>query len=145
MTTFFADTSFYVALLNPRDVAHAKAMQVGETMRGRVLLTEFVLLELGNEFSAVNQRELVLTLIARLRANPHVRIIAASSDLLEKGLRLFSRRMDKEWSLTDCTSFVVMQEEGLTETLTTREQKGQSKREQKGHSGFSLVEWAKRL
>jgi uncharacterized protein len=27
-------------------------------------------------------------------------------------------RRDKEWSLTDCISFVVMKERGLTEALT---------------------------
>ncbi len=39
--------------------------------------------------------------------------------LLDRGFELFSRRADKEWSLTDCTSFVVMREEGLTDALTT--------------------------
>jgi predicted nucleic acid-binding protein len=29
------------------------------------------------------------------------------------------RRPDKWWSLTDCISFIVMQQEGLTEALTT--------------------------
>jgi hypothetical protein len=39
--------------------------------------------------------------------------------MLDRGLTLFSRRPDKEWSLTDCTSFVVMQQERLTDALTT--------------------------
>ena len=50
---------------------------------------------------------------------PNVRIIPASRDLLERGFQLLSHSMDKAWSLTDCTSFVVMQEEGLTDALTT--------------------------
>jgi predicted nucleic acid-binding protein len=35
------------------------------------------------------------------------------------GLSLFSRRTDKEWSLTDCISFAVMQQRNITDALTT--------------------------
>jgi predicted nucleic acid-binding protein len=119
MKPLFADTSFYVALLNPRDIMHVKALQVGDYFHRPVLLTDFVLLELGNVLSSVGQRGLFSKLTDRLRSDPNVRIVAASRDLLDKGLRLFSRREDKEWSLTDCTSFVIMQEEDLTEALTT--------------------------
>ena len=52
MKPVFADTSFYVALLNPEDVAHAKALQVGHSIRRLVLLSDFVVLELGNALSA---------------------------------------------------------------------------------------------
>jgi predicted nucleic acid-binding protein len=119
MKPLFADTSFYVALLNCQDVMHKKALQVGDHFRRPILLTDFILLELGNVFSGTGQRSFFIKLTDRLRSDSNVRIVAASRDLLEKGLRLFSRREDKEWSLTDCTSFVIMQEEGLTEALTT--------------------------
>ncbi len=119
MKPLFADTSFYVALLNPRDLIHAKALQVGEHYHRPVLLSDFVLLELGNMFTGIGQRSLFSKLTSRLYSDPNVRIIPASRNLLEKGLFLFSHREDKEWSLTDCTSFIIMQEEGLTEALTT--------------------------
>ncbi len=118
MKPLFADTSFYVALLNPRDLVHEKALQVGEDSHCPVLLSDFILLELGNIFSGTGQRSLFSKLAGRLNSDPNVRIIPASRDLLEKGLALFSRREDKQWSLTDCTSFIIMQEEGLTEALT---------------------------
>ena len=44
MKPLFADTSFYVALVNPRDLAHAKASQAGERFHRPILLTDFVLL-----------------------------------------------------------------------------------------------------
>ena len=119
MKAVFADTSFYVALLSPRDAAHADAVQMGDRIERPVLLSDFILLELGNALSAVPQRELFSGLVRHLRSHPNVRIIPASRDLLDRGLQLFSRRADKAWSLTDCTSFVVMQEEGLTDALTT--------------------------
>ena len=118
MKPLFADTSFYVALLNPRDLMYEKAMQVGDYFHRPVLLTDFVLLELGNVFASIGQRNLFSKLADRLRSDANTRVIPASRELLDKGLLLFSRREDKQWSLTDCTSFVIMQEEGLTEALT---------------------------
>jgi len=51
----FADTGFYVALLNPRDRLHAKANDVSASYRGRVVTTEYVLMELGNYLSGVSR------------------------------------------------------------------------------------------
>jgi predicted nucleic acid-binding protein len=45
-------------------------------------------------------------------------VVPPSTELFEAGIDLYSRRPDKEWSLTDCISFVVMQERGITEALT---------------------------
>ena len=79
MNAVFADTSFYLALLNPRDLAHAGALRVGEAHRP-VLLTDFILLELGNTLSGVGQRETFYRLVRRLRAHRSVRIVPASRD-----------------------------------------------------------------
>jgi hypothetical protein len=119
MKAVFADTSFYVALLNARDITHARAVQAGKCLECPVLLTDFIILELGNALSGPGLRKLFTELVSDLRADPNVRIITASRDLLGRGLSLFSDRADKEWSLTDGTSFVAMKEEGLTEALTT--------------------------
>ena len=64
-------------------------------------------------------RSLFTKLVSDLRFDPDTRIVPATRDLLDRGLELFSRRPDKEWSLTDCTSVAAMQDEGLTDTLTT--------------------------
>lgn len=34
-------------------------------------------------------------------------------------MELFGKRPDKDWSLTDCISFVVMHDYGLADALTT--------------------------
>jgi len=119
MKAVFADTSFYLAVLSPRDIAHANALQVGHRIERPVVLSDFILLELGNALSRVGQRVLFSKLVPHLRSQPNVQIIPASRDLLERGFELFSRRLDKAWSLTDCTSFVAMGDEGLSEALTT--------------------------
>jgi predicted nucleic acid-binding protein len=37
---------------------------------------------------------------------------------MARGIQLYDSRPDKQWSLTDCISFVVMQDRGIVEALT---------------------------
>jgi len=118
MKPVFADTSYYAAVLSPRDVAHDAAALWSRTISGKVITTEFVLMELGNGFSSTPQREAFAAFVSHLRRFPNTIIIRASTELFQAGLDLFGSRPDKDWSLTDCTSFVVMKQHGLTEALT---------------------------
>ena len=62
MKPTFADTSFYVALVSPRDALHARAIDMASHYRGSVVTTEYVLIETGNFLSRVgNQR--ILTVV----------------------------------------------------------------------------------
>ena len=47
-----------------------------------------------------------------------MRIVPASESLLQRGLDLYASRPDKEWSLTDCISFLIMGDENIKESLT---------------------------
>ena len=117
MSAAFADTFFYQALLDVRDPAHTEALAQSRTRR-TILTTEFILLELGNACARAEDHADYLSLLAGIRASPRTRIIPLDSRLLQRGLDLFAGRPDKNWSLTDCSSFVVMGDEGLTEALT---------------------------
>ena len=63
-------------------------------------------------------RALFCELYEDLANDRRVTIVPAAQDLFEQGVDLFANRPDKDWSLTDCISFIVMQEYGLTEALT---------------------------
>ncbi len=117
MNTVFADTFFFLALLDQRDPAHERAVTLSKAKRA-ILTTEFVLLELGNACARAEDHADFLALLAGIRASPRTRIVRLDSGLLQRGLDLFARRTDKDWSLTDCVSFVVMEGENLTEALT---------------------------
>jgi len=58
-------------------------------------------------------------LLNSLHAAPGVEIVASDSGLFDRGCQLYLSRLDKEWSLTDCISFVVMRERGLSDALTS--------------------------
>jgi uncharacterized protein len=118
MTRAFADTSFYVALVNPRDALHARANEQADRLRGTVLTTEYVLIEVGNWLARSDDRQVFLDLMTQIRADRRNRVIAGSSTLFELGLDLYAHRPDKDWSLTDCTSFIVMREHGLIDALS---------------------------
>ncbi|MBI4623859.1 MAG: type II toxin-antitoxin system VapC family toxin [Verrucomicrobia bacterium] len=119
MKTVFADTAFFLALVNARDHLHPQAAALNESPPGPMLTTEWVLIELGDALAIPSGRERFSRLVATLRSQPDVEIVPASHELFEGGCALFARRADKEWSLTDCTSFVVMQERGLSAALTS--------------------------
>ena len=118
MTLVFGDTWYYLALLNRRDTGHESAYRWSAANARPVVLTDFVLLEVGDAFSRGSARERFLRLVALLRSDPNTTVVPADRELLERGLRLFAERPDKDWSLTDCISFVVMRERGIAEALT---------------------------
>jgi uncharacterized protein len=119
MNPVFVDTSYYVALFSRADSFHAEAVRMSENFERDRVVTEFVLLELGNIASRGSGRRFFCDLLRHLRNDPATTIVPASSELFLRGSELFANRPDKEWSLTDCTSFVVMKERGLNDALTT--------------------------
>ena len=121
MEEVFVDTVAWIALLDEADSLHNEAHQVLselETKKCNLVTTEFVLLELGDGFSAVGKREQALNFIEELRKSDILRIIPVSQELLGKGWELYSKRADKTWQVTDCVSFVVMQKENITTAFT---------------------------
>lgn len=119
MKTVFADTFYFLALLNPSDQAHAKAVAFTAGNTVRMVTTEWIVTELADGLarSPRGRAEFLMTL-ADLRDDDDVNIVPSDPELLEEGIQLYAKRPDKKWSLTDCVSFVVMQRESLTEALT---------------------------
>ena len=117
----FVDTSFLVALLNSSDADHALALSLqSETkaQRTRKVTSEYVLMELGDGLARLKFHQLASRLISLVRQDPSFEVIPSSTALFVKAVRLYDLRPDKEWGLTDCSSFVVMQELGLKAALS---------------------------
>jgi predicted nucleic acid-binding protein len=118
MTECFADTFLFLALINPRDRAHQAAVKSVDELRAPLVTTAWVLTELADGLCARATRGTFLMLESRLRADPRVVVVPSSRDLFDRAMGLYRSRPDKDWSLTDCVSFVVMRERGITEALT---------------------------
>ena len=118
MKPVFADTSFYIALVNPTDIAFQQARQISKEHQGQVVTTDFVLIEVGNWMSRTGDREVFLSMLDRMQQEPELTVVPCDRNLFEDGINLFRARPDKDWSLTDCISFVVMKQLGITAALT---------------------------
>lgn len=117
----FLDTGYVYALINTRDQWHESAVlwQRKIADEGRALITtEPILFEIANGLAAISYRQQAIQVIDALLADPLVEIVPAPTELLNGALDLYRHRIDKDWGLTDCASFVVMRERGLLDALT---------------------------
>ncbi|MGC8638995.1 MAG: type II toxin-antitoxin system VapC family toxin [Isosphaeraceae bacterium] len=121
----FLDTAFIQALINRRDQYHEKAKTMFPRVRRArsVLLTEAILIEVGNALSRFDRTAAVEFLDSclgeREAATANLTIVPVDTALLSRGVDLYRSTPDKEWGLTDCISFVVMRENGLIDAVTT--------------------------
>lgn len=118
MRFVFADAYYYLALLNRADQDHDRAVALSQEYRAGQLTTTWVLTEVADAFAAPWQRGRFPTFLAQLRATPCVTIVPPTLDLCDRGVALYANRPDKAWSLTDCISFLVMEERRVREALT---------------------------
>jgi predicted nucleic acid-binding protein len=121
MRAVFADTAYWIALLNPRDALHARAKKISSTLTGvRLVTSEMVLTEFLNDFASrgENLRKAAVLTTRRLIEEPQILIAPQTSALFQEALALYISRMDKAWSQTDCASFCIMRERGITDALT---------------------------
>ncbi|MGI0493070.1 type II toxin-antitoxin system VapC family toxin [Alkalinema pantanalense CENA528] len=115
----FLDTAFIQALLNPRDDYHNRAKQLFPRIRAasEVWITEAIFAEVGNALSAFNRNGAV-QFIQQCYRTDNIKIVSVNTELLMQALALYQSRPDKTWGLTDCISFIVMQQHDLTDAVT---------------------------
>ena len=121
MRVVFADTLYFLALINPQDPWRSQATKAEAIVREtRIVTTEAVLLEIMN-FTAgygPNLRKAVASFVRDILQDNEVEVIPHTRDLFLKGLGLYESRPDKGYSLTDCISMVVMRELKISDALT---------------------------
>ncbi len=121
MTELFADTSYWMALVNPKDDLHGKARSVSQQFASSIVITsEMVLTELLNGFSDGGPwlRGGATRAVQALRANQSIMIVPQTTEQFRDALRHYDQFKDKSWSLTDCASFQIMKDRGIRAALT---------------------------
>lgn len=115
----FLDTAFIQALLNPRDDYHNQAKELFPRIRAasEVWITEAIFVEVGNALSAFN-RSGAVQFIQQCYRTENIRVVSVDTELLMQALAFYQSRVDKTWGLTDCISFIVMQQNHLTDAVT---------------------------
>jgi len=121
MKAVFADTSYWIALLYPPDHLHAKVTAMSrEISMVRLVTSEMVLTELLNTFSngSPKMRSIIVRAVEEVRKGDSVIVFPQTSEQFTKALDRYKQSADKNWSLTDCASFHIMETERISSALT---------------------------
>jgi hypothetical protein len=119
----FVDTSAWIALINSGDTLATQAKQILLRLNQQQMIlvtTEFVLLEVADALCKTNLRQKTYAYINGIKqATDVIKIIPVEQSLLDRGWAIYHQYSDKDWGLTDCISFVLMRQEGITEAFTS--------------------------
>lgn len=120
MRSAFADSDYWIAMFNPREELHERAPKVAQSLHPvHIVTSEMVLAEVLNFFSGRGDvlRKFAAEAVERITKDPNVTVVPQTRDQFRRALQRFKDRPDKQWSLTDCASFLVMEERDLKEAL----------------------------
>lgn len=120
MTLAFVDTGYLIALEAADDQHHVEALRHWRgyvQSRPQLVTTSFVLDEVATFFNSRGRHAKAVEIGERLLASPSVRLLHVDEDLFRAAWTYFRRREDKRFSLTDCISFVVMEQLGIETAL----------------------------
>jgi uncharacterized protein len=118
MIAVFADSFYFIAMLNPADQYHDAAMQLTTTLTLPAITSRWVLVEVGDALSHVAIRMQAFDFLQSIVHQPGITVIDEQEPWYSRGLELYGNRRDKDWSLTDCISFEIMREHEIVDALT---------------------------
>ena len=118
MSVVFADAYYFVARLNRRDQHHERVLNFSRDFRAHLLTSDWVLMEVADALAKSESRSRVRDFTPHLRQSPACEIVPATRELLDRALEFYHHHADKEWTLTDCVSFVIMRDRNMTNALT---------------------------
>ena len=120
----FVDTSGWAYYLDRSDPLHTKVVTIVRNytlQRRNLVTTNYIITELVALLSSrfhLPRRE-VSKAINALKSDAAVEIVHIDASMDNVAWQLLEKRFDKEWSLVDASSFVLMEQFGMTEALTT--------------------------
>ena len=120
MRALFADSGHWIALLHPRDQVHERAKEMVAGLGSvAIVTTQMALVEALNHLSGQGEhlRRLAVQMARGLESDPNVEIIPQTDAQFRAAVERYASRSDQHWSLTDCASFLAMEERGITEAL----------------------------
>lgn len=119
MRRYFADTWFFLAILDRRDSHHARARRLSLTISDALLVThDAVLSEVLAHFADDGVHSRARTVEAVRYALRTYDVLPSDRPLFLAALDRYAARPDKEYSLVDCMSMIVMEQRGIRHVLS---------------------------
>lgn len=120
--SIFIDTAFFISTIDKSDKYHQIALKCYQkliTKRWSLITTDAILIELGNCFAKKQWRDVAYKWIININTNKNIfKVVSTTTEIFSQAIALYGNRMDKEWGLTDCISFVVMKKYQIDSALT---------------------------
>ena len=117
----FADTLYWVAVLNPKDQWHRQAVETRKLFGEiKIVTTETILIEVLNYFSEFGSqaRKSAVDAVRTIIEDEEVEYFPHNSENFSNALDLYEKRLDKGYSLTDCVSMLTMKNLDVQKILT---------------------------
>lgn len=117
----FADTNFFVALFNPGDSLHERALSSLKQIEDRgvaLAISQYIFLEVTTVLSLRRGRGVAWAVGEFLRSDPRIEYIHGDEDIHEESWRIFKEISHKNMSFIDCSTLAVMHAEGIHVLLT---------------------------
>ncbi|HDP99137.1 MAG TPA: PIN domain-containing protein [bacterium] len=111
-----------MALINKNDQYHKPAkIRAKQTTQERIPCHTSIpiLFEIADGFSRIGRRKIGVDLIENIINSNNFIVHTFSESTFVEAKKLYISRKDKEWGLTDCYSFLLMQERKLSKVLTS--------------------------
>jgi predicted nucleic acid-binding protein len=121
MKQIFADTFYWIALLNPKDDWHQIALNYAHNcINDQLITTDGIIDEILNYASCRGtiMRQKALLMCTQMLREKTIQVISYTPELRQLGFELYKQRSDKGYSITDCISMVIMQQMDIFEVLT---------------------------
>lgn len=120
MKTVFADTGYWIAIVNPNDDLHQISRRIThQLIPFKIVTSELVFNELLNTFSKQGTllKQAAISLVKKSYHNSNIEIVPQTTELFRTALELYEQRPDQSWSHTDCSSFQIMRQNNILEAL----------------------------
>ena|SRR5688572_29345926 len=109
----FVDSSAWFAVFSRRDKYHALATTTMRLLQEPLITSDYVVDETLTLLRARGENERALSFGRRVVEGGWARIVSLSEEDFSAAWHVFKQFHDKEWSFTDCTSYVVMERRGI--------------------------------